>query len=173
MTFLFCGFVFDSSDEKTKQMPVASEDWVGHPPKIPNPIPSSFVTIKGGSIESYASASNTATIANTTTANTTTATAWMSPYSRTPDRSSPNNNNNNNNNHNNNNNNNNHNNNNNNNHNNNNNNNSSSGVVILEGCRPPAATTARRFLRWFSRLGQPPMGKSGIKQGIYHEIVSN
>ncbi|XP_014613466.1 PREDICTED: serine/threonine-protein kinase tricorner isoform X1 [Polistes canadensis] len=160
MTFLFCGFVFDSSDEKTKQMPVASEDWVGHPPKIPNPIPSSFVTIKGGSIESYASASNTTTIANTTTANTTTATAWMSPYSRTPDRSSPNNNNNNNNNHNNNNNN--HNNNNNNNHNNNNNNNSSSGVVILEGCRPPAATTARRFLRWFSRLGQPPMGKSGV-----------
>ncbi|KAG7196916.1 hypothetical protein KM043_000187 [Ampulex compressa] len=62
-----------------------------------------------------------------------TTTAWMSPYSRTSptDRAGANGNNNNN------------------------------GVVILEGCRPPAATTARRFLRWFSRLGQPPMGKSG------------
>ncbi|XP_071878885.1 serine/threonine-protein kinase tricornered isoform X5 [Bombus fervidus] len=46
--------------------------------------------------------------------------------------------------------------------NNNNNNNNNNGVVILEGCRPPAATTARRFLRWFSRLGQPPIGKSGV-----------
>ncbi|KAF7413785.1 hypothetical protein HZH68_002274 [Vespula germanica] len=138
MTFLFCGFVFDSADEKTKQMPVASEDWVAHPPKIPNSIASSITTVKGATIQ------NTATIQSNTT-------AWMSPYSRTPDRSSPNINNNNNNN----------NNNNHNNHNNhNNNNNNNSGVVILEGCRPPAATTARRFLRWFSRLGQPPIGKS-------------
>nr|KAF7434314.1 hypothetical protein H0235_002505 [Vespula pensylvanica] len=81
-------------------MPVASEDWVAHPPKIPNSIASSITTVKGATIQ------NTATIQSNTT-------AWMSP-----------------------------------------------GVVILEGCRPPAATTARRFLRWFSRLGQPPIGKS-------------
>lgn len=62
-----------------------------------------------------------------------TTTAWMSPYSRASPSERPTSNNNNNNN----------------------------GVVILEGCRPPAATTARRFLRWFSRLGQPPIGKSG------------
>ncbi|XP_015590586.1 serine/threonine-protein kinase tricorner isoform X2 [Cephus cinctus] len=109
MTFLFCGFAFDLADEKVKQMPVASDDWVPHPAKIT----SSITTVKG------------TTIQNTTT------TAWMSPYSRAgpPDRGAANNNN---------------------------------GVVILEGCRPPAATTARRFLRWFSRLGQPPIGKSGV-----------
>ena len=122
MTFPFCGFVFDSSGERTRQMPVASEDWVPHPAKIT----SSITTVKGATIQS-------------------TTTAWMSPYSRAspPERPSPNNNNNHNHNH---------------NHHHNNNNN---GVVILDGCRPPAATTARRFLRWFSRLGQPPMGKSG------------
>lgn len=78
MTFVFCGFVFfDSSDEKTRQMPVASEDWVPHPAKIT----SSITTVKGATIQS-------------------TTTAWMSPYSRTapPDRGGPNNNNNNNNN---------------------------------------------------------------------------
>lgn len=113
MTFPFCGFVFDSSDERTRQMPVASDDWVPHPAKIT----SSITTVKGATIQS-------------------TTTAWMSPYSRASpsERSTSNNNNNNNNN---------------------------NGVVILEGCRPPAATTARRFLRWFSRLGQPPIGKSG------------
>ncbi|XP_043523992.1 uncharacterized protein LOC122536036 [Frieseomelitta varia] len=110
MTFPFCGFVLDSSDERTRQMPVASDDWVPHPAKIT----SSITTVKGATIQS-------------------TTTAWMSPYSRASpsERSTSNNNNNNNN-----------------------------GVVILEGCRPPAATTARRFLRWFSRLGQPPIGKS-------------
>lgn len=125
MTFLFCGFVFDSSDKRTRQMPVASEDWVAHPAKVT----SSITTVKGATIQS-------------------TTTAWMSPYSRAspPDRPTSNNNINNNNN---------------NNHNNNNHNNNSNGVVILEGCRPPAATTARKFFRWFSRLGQPPMGKSG------------
>lgn len=69
-----------------------------------------------------------------------TTTAWMSPYSRGGDssheRSGSNNNNNNN------------------------------GVMILEGCRPPAATTARRFLRWISRLGQPPIDKSGTEQSL-------
>lgn len=110
MTFPFCGFVFHSSDERTRQMPVASEDWVPHPAKIT----SSITTVKGTTIQS-------------------TTTAWMSPYSRASPSERPTSNNNNNNN----------------------------GVVILEGCRPPAATTARRFLRWFSRLGQPPIGKSG------------
>ncbi|XP_050493205.1 serine/threonine-protein kinase tricornered isoform X2 [Bombus huntii] len=110
MTFPFCGFVFHSSDERTRQMPVASEDWVLHPAKIT----SSITTVKGTTIQS-------------------TTTAWMSPYSRASPSERPTSNNNNNN-----------------------------GVVILEGCRPPAATTARRFLRWFSRLGQPPIGKSGV-----------
>lgn len=75
MTFVFCGFVFDSSDEKTRQMPVVSEDWVPHPAKIT----SSITTVKGATIQS-------------------TTTAWMSPYSRTtpPDRGGANNNNNNN-----------------------------------------------------------------------------
>lgn len=119
MTFVFCGFVFDSSDEKTRQMPVASEEWVPHPGAK---ITSSITTVKGATIQS-------------------TTTAWMSPYSRTAlsDRGGPN-------------------------HNNNNNNNN--GVVILDGCRPPAATTARRFFRWFSRLGQPPMGKSGKRKKV-------
>lgn len=78
MTFVFCGFVFDSSDEKTRQMPVASEDWVPHPGAK---ITSSITTVKGATIQS-------------------TTTAWMSPYSRTapPDRGGSNNNNNNNNN---------------------------------------------------------------------------
>lgn len=118
MTFVFCGFVFYSSDEKTRQMPVASEGWMPHPGAK---ITSSITTVKGATIQS-------------------TTTAWMSPYSRTPDRSGPNNNNN--------------------------NINNNNGVVILDGCRPPAATTARRFFRWFSRLGQPPMGKSGEKTGM-------
>jgi len=78
MTFVFCGFVFDSSDEKTRQMPVASEDWVPHPGAK---ITSSITSVKGATIQS-------------------TTTAWMSPYSRTapPDRGGSNNNNNNNNN---------------------------------------------------------------------------
>lgn len=42
--------------------------------------------------------------------------------------------------------------------------NNNNGVMILEGCRPPTSTTARRFLRWFSRLGQPPIGKSGTRK---------
>ncbi|XP_046467727.1 serine/threonine-protein kinase tricornered isoform X1 [Neodiprion pinetum] len=128
MTFLLCGFVFNSSsssssssslrarkDRKKNQMPVASEDdWVLHPPKIS----SSITTVKGGTIQS-------------------TTTAWMSPYAACRNNDSHNDNdkptgNNNN------------------------------GVMILEGCRPPAATTARRFLKWFSRLGQPPNGKSGV-----------
>ncbi|XP_061932578.1 serine/threonine-protein kinase tricornered isoform X1 [Apis cerana] len=113
MTFPFCGFIFDSSDERTRQMPVASEDWVPHPAKIT----SSITTVKGATIQS-------------------TTTSWMSPYSRASPSERPTSNNN--------------------------NNNNNNGVVILEGCRPPAATTARRFLRWFSRLGQPPMGKSGV-----------
>lgn len=112
MTFPFCGFIFDSSNERTRQMPVASEDWVPHPAKIT----SSITTVKGATIQS-------------------TTTSWMSPYSRASPSERPTSNNN--------------------------NNNNNNGVVILEGCRPPAATTARRFLRWFSRLGQPPMGKSG------------
>nr|XP_031848884.1 serine/threonine-protein kinase tricorner isoform X1 [Nomia melanderi] len=180
MTFPFCGVVFDSSDQRTRQMPVASEDWAPHPANITSSIP----IVK------------TATIQTTTT-------AWMSPYSRTSssEHSSSNNNNlhhhhhnynhthhhlhhrhhhrrrsnsngssssgtsnsSSNSNSNNINNVNSANNNVNNiiinNHNHSNNNN---GVVILEGCRPPPATTARRFLRWFSRLGQPPLGKSGV-----------
>ncbi|XP_076179225.1 serine/threonine-protein kinase tricornered isoform X1 [Ptiloglossa arizonensis] len=116
MTFPFCGFIFNSSDDRTRQMPVASEDWVPHPAKIT----SSITTVKGATIQS-------------------TTTAWMSPYSRASPSERPSSNNNNIN-----------------------NNNNNNGVVILEGCRPPAATTARRFLRWFSRLGQPPMGKSGV-----------
>lgn len=32
---------------------------------------------------------------------------------------------------------------------------------VASGCRP-GATTARRFLRWFGRLGRPVMGKQGM-----------
>lgn len=32
---------------------------------------------------------------------------------------------------------------------------------VTPGCRPDA-TTARRFLRWFGRLGRPIMGKQGV-----------
>jgi hypothetical protein len=32
---------------------------------------------------------------------------------------------------------------------------------VAPGCRPDA-TTARRFLRWFGRLGRPIMGKQGM-----------
>jgi hypothetical protein len=32
---------------------------------------------------------------------------------------------------------------------------------VAPGCRP-GATTARRFLRWFGRLGRPIMGKQGM-----------
>jgi hypothetical protein len=32
---------------------------------------------------------------------------------------------------------------------------------VAPGCRPDA-TTARRFLRWFGRLGRPVMGKQGM-----------
>ncbi|KOX77813.1 Serine/threonine-protein kinase tricorner [Melipona quadrifasciata] len=74
MTFPFCGFVFDSSDERTRQMPVASDDWVPHPAKIT----SSITTVKGATIQS-------------------TTTAWMSPYSRASPSERPTSNNNNNN----------------------------------------------------------------------------
>ena len=168
MTFLFCGFVFDSSDEQSEQtkvsMPVQAESysWLPEPAKI--------------------------NLSSSTTCNT-----WMSPYSRSAGAEAPsersacgfsttddnnhlmhncstsiapnsvtsNNNNfnlnhrlhndqqNNLQNHNNNIN------------NHNNNNNNGSGIVILDGCRPPSATTARRFLKWFSRIGQPPTEKAG------------
>lgn len=189
MTFLFCGFIFDSSDEEettrksqqqqNQMMPVQSSNysWLPEPAKI--------------------------NLKSSTTCN-----AWMSPYTRnqgcaaetpptehtnvrtglvdptvavstddnrllhnlptniTPNPGSPINNNlhlNHQNIHNNlhhhhinfN-----HNNNNNNRHNNNNNHNNGSDIVILDGCRPPSATTARRFLKWFSRIGQPPTEKS-------------
>jgi hypothetical protein len=32
---------------------------------------------------------------------------------------------------------------------------------VAPGCRP-GATTARRFLRWFGRLGRPTLGKQGM-----------
>ncbi|KAK0082821.1 hypothetical protein PV325_009785 [Microctonus aethiopoides] len=146
MTFLFCGFVFDSSDDEGREMPVASTNyWLPESTKILN--------LHGGN------ATN----------------GWMPPYTKVQGANTnvdgfdaiqqsqqqcrninaplsttaivPNNNININNN------------------NKINNNHNGSGVMILEECRGQSTTTARRFLRWFGRIGQPVMGKSGKFHG--------
>ncbi|XP_043276760.1 serine/threonine-protein kinase tricornered isoform X1 [Venturia canescens] len=198
MTFLFCGFIFDSSDEEetTKRsqqqqqqqqnqtMPVQSSNynWLPEPAKInlkssttcnawmspytrnqncAETSPTERTNVRGGLVDS--------TVAVLTDDNRL---LHNLPTSITPNSGTPINNNihlNHQNIHNNlhhlhhhhhinlN-----HNNNNNNRHNNNINHNTGSGIVILDGCRPPSATTARRFLKWFSRIGQPPTEKSGV-----------
>lgn len=123
MTFLFCGFIFDSSEDDSREMPVASSNYW---------LPDHHSNTKGINL-----------IGNS-------AATWMSPYSRvqetTTERHNPfeqccnvdNTINNNNNSH----------------------NNGGSGVVIIDGCKSNT-TTARRFLRWFGRIGQPVIGKTG------------
>ncbi|XP_053598229.1 serine/threonine-protein kinase tricornered isoform X1 [Microplitis demolitor] len=211
MPFLFCGFVFNSSDDETREMPVASNNyWLPESAKIINLHANSatgwmspYSRVQGavehtrdtagseggcegteGGLNScfeqqqYRGDVNKVELEETETANV--------PANKTNNNINNNNNNshnnsgsignNNNNSHNINN----HNNNNNNNNNINSNNNivnssdkhssrryiggnshNGSGVVILEGCRP-STTTARRFLRWFGRIGQPVMEKSGV-----------
>ncbi|XP_044006351.1 serine/threonine-protein kinase tricornered isoform X1 [Aphidius gifuensis] len=125
MTFLFCGFIFDSSEDDSREMPVASSNYW---------LPDHHNNTKGINL-----------IGNS-------AATWMSPYSRVQETTTERNNpfeqcrnvdntinNNNNNSH----------------------NNGGSGVVIIDGCKSNT-TTARRFLRWFGRIGQPVIGKTGV-----------